>query len=110
MKRNPDGFARPSSCTGGSKYAGHGYGSVMLVRQGECCFIRQTSKYGRGKGTAQGRGRGNKSGKHAGGCQDAKVMRCFRCNYGDHIPRDRNCPGRNKKCNTCGEVGDFAIC
>ena len=43
---------------------------------------------GKGKGTAQGRGRGNKSGKHSGGCQGEKVMRCFRCNYSDHIACD----------------------
>ena len=65
---------------------------------------------GKGKETAQGRGRGNKSGKHSGGCQGAKVMRCFRCNYSDHIAHDRDCPARNQKCNTRGEVGHFAIC
>ena len=45
-----------------------------------------------------------------GSSQGAKVMRCFRCNCSDHIARDRNCPARNQKCNTCGEVGNFAIC
>ena len=83
---------------------------LSLSGQVNAVLFGRPQNTGKGKGIAQGRDRGNKSGKHSGGCQGAKVMRCFRSNYSDHIARDRNCPARNQKCNTCGEVGHFAIC
>ena len=65
---------------------------------------------GKGKRPAQGRGRGNKPSEPSSSSQEIKVRGCFRCNYTDHIARDQNCPARNKKCNSCGQIGHFAVC
>ena len=51
---------------------------------------------GKGKRPAQGRGRGNKPGKPSSSSQETKVRGCFRCNYTDHIARDKNCPAHSK--------------
>ena len=37
-------------------------------------------------------------------------MNCFRCNYTYHLARDPNCPARNQRCNSSGEVGHFVAC
>lgn len=32
---------------------------------------------------------------------------CTRCGYNDHLPEDKMCPARNKKCTKCGYIGHF---
>ena len=68
------------------------------------------ARNGRKEGRAvQGRSGGNKSSKQSSGPQEMKGMRCFRCNHTGHMARDRNCPARNKKCSSCGEVGHIGV-
>ena len=34
---------------------------------------------------------------------------CFNCGQDDHFARDRRCPARGRKCDQCGEIGQFKV-
>ena len=60
---------------------------------------------GKKKGQHRHRNRGNRPGKPSGGSQEAKVRGSFRCNYTDHMARDRNCQLIGPQL-----IGNFAVC
>ena len=53
----------------------------------------------------------NKFNKFNKGGSDTQKLLCYRCNSGEHLASDENCPARDKLCSICRKRGHFsAVC